>query len=244
MKPLTNIESFAFAAHHYFLSNEMQDFKKSKNEEDSKNFYSQRALRFFLISTQTNLLIHQINTYKPSLNFCFNWKHTALVISAYMFSYLAELQLKEDVIPKNNKEKLFRGTCKLIVKTFEITDGFLDHADKVLNTASLVNAIALISLGFPVSGSIALLGLFAIALKRYDYMPQSAEGYIAPIIELAKLSTSFSLCPSIISNTWSIGTCAFNLTNLALDSEVIAPHLPQQLLDIALRIKVKWKNIN
>lgn len=139
-----------------------------------------------------DLLVGQMRAYVPQLNGSSLWMIPCAVGVLASLRPFAESYLKNHPAPATNKERAYVLVCRLLVKMAPVGDKILQYADKILNVACVVNAVALMAFGFTMSGSIALCGLFLLALKRYDRLPERVERYLDAVITVMSLSVVFT----------------------------------------------------
>lgn len=219
MQALGHLNSLSRAVSDYSLSNQTVAMEKD----------GQQSLTIgYLATVRMGLVMAQIKIHTPQFNVRFTWAPLALGVYAGIARPLAEAYLNNHSHPVKTQEKIIAAVCRLVATTGQAGRRVLQHADKILNTACLINGIALISLGFPMTGSIALFGLFTLALKRYLYLPASVERYMSPIVLLSNFATTINMPMNMVLKIPLIALNTFGLASQILNSHVVRSCLPER----------------
>jgi len=216
MKVLGHMQSFCFAATHYNISNQTLAMQKDGQQSFAIGFLAWERI---------NLIIQQIKMHTPKFNVRYTLIPYTLIVIAGWAHPFAKSYSSEHPDPITKKEKIVKAAFQFLEAAGKASQDIFQHADKVLNAVCIVNAVALVSLGFPVTGSIAILGLFVLALKRYRCLPASIESYMQHITIVASLATTLTTPTNIILRIIGVAFHSLGLTGLILNSQLINSRL-------------------
>lgn len=221
MQSLDHLINLGYAATNYAISN--QTYALQKDGQQSLAIGCLAAQRLYTLT-------QEVKENFPELKIRFLWVLPAtLGVLAVGAPRLAALYLDSHPNPVTKREKLITAACKLLRLTGNISYTVLQHADKLINAAYLANAISLFHLKLPAQGSIALSGLFALALKRYSFLPVTVEQFINPISKLGAIATTIKTPMNIILKVITAAAQIFLLSDQVLNSRFVKSLLPESI---------------
>jgi hypothetical protein len=192
----STVRYFAMAAGNFQSSSKMA--KNNKND----SMYLKSSIMVFL---RMPFIIDQFRIHTPNFNLRFTWAPLVLGILTQCVEAFAQRFLKCPN-PISVKEKISQATYQVLTITEKTSKFIFQQTDKIFNTAYLINAAALIYFGFTLPGSIALLGLCTLAIKRYNFLPPTLERLITPIILVGDLVTTLVTPMNIVLKVINVST--------------------------------------
>ena len=212
-------QNLGYAATHYTMSNTTLAMQKDLKQSLAIGFFAAERIA---------VLVEQMKIHTSTLNFKFRWAPYTLGILAGVALPLSQKYLAKHPNPITSAEKLLTNTCKLITALGKVSYKVLQHADVIINVACFVNAIALIALGFPMAGSIALFGLFVLLLKRKLLLPASVERVMEPILLVAGIATSITMPMHLFFKILNVIIYAISVSTMIANSKFVRARLPER----------------
>jgi hypothetical protein len=210
-------QNLGYAATHYTMSNTTLAMQKDLKQSLAIGFFAAERIA---------VLVEQMKLHTSSLDFKFRWAPYTLGILAGVALPLSQKHLAKHPNPTTPAEKILNKTCKLIKALGTVSYKILQHTDKLINVACFVNAIALIALGFPMAGSIALFGLFILLLKRRLLLPASVERVMEPILLVAGIATTITMPMHLFFKVLNIVIYAISASTMIANSKRVRARLP------------------
>lgn len=210
-------QNLGYAAANYSMSNTTLAMQKDLKQSLAIGLFAAERIA---------ILVLQMKMHSPSLNFHFRWAPWTMGILAGIALPYAKKYLAKHPHPTTPKEKILTATCKVLKKLGTASYKILQHADTIINVACFVNAIALIVLGFPIAGSIALFGLFILVLKRRLLLPAPLERIMEPICIIGGIATTITMPMHLIFKVLNLMMYAMSISSHIANSKIIRSHLP------------------
>ena len=138
-------------------------------------------------TNRLSMLAEQLSSCVPTL------KNTLVVWIPFSLGLIVSCLANpaEKYLERENKALVLSALCKLTVGVGKACEFSLKYSHILIDVACLVSYVALILLGFPVTGAIGLAGLVLIAVKRAGIMPPLLDKIMEPLSVLATLAAGF-----------------------------------------------------
>lgn len=221
MQVTSCLQDLGYAASNYKMSNDTAAMEKDGMQSLAIGILS--SIRMQQMTEQIANVVPTFSDYYISYIPGTMGLWTALV-SPFAASYLAN-----NPNPETFGAKILYGTCTVVVKAAEAFKFVLQHADKLLNIAACVSAVALIALGFTVSGLIGLFGLLLLALKRYSLIPAMLDRFIEPIAILGTLITTIVTPTFIVFKVLGVIGYSIQLADLLINNSFVRAMMPESV---------------
>ncbi|MEX1012084.1 MAG: hypothetical protein WDZ27_00130 [Waddliaceae bacterium] len=214
-----NLLDVAYTPTHYLLSDNIKSEQKDGKRQLTVGFLAMNRL---------SILAEQAKHISPSPNIS-NLAYIPLIIgiNSKLVAPYAKQYLDD---PKKNHTILTDLIPNLIVKVDKVLSPILDHADEIINVICGVSYVAMIVLGFPISGAIGIAGLICTLAKRNGWMPAGLDRAIRPFLIIACIISDIRVPRNIIIKSLSILLYASWAIHTLLGFEVVRKILPKALL--------------
>jgi len=208
-----------FAAMHYTYGNQI-----STHEMDGMQTFTIGGLA----SSRLRILAAQMQMFKPDLKtYGAVYLPMALgAVSAFASPFAHQYLGK----PESEQKLPLTALSKLTIKLGETGEFVAKHSNKVINTACCVTYVAMIAFGFPISGTIGLVGLFLLLVKRQGMMPAFIDKRLEPIALAASLVAELSVPAPLLIRAIQLLVYSIVFSYYAVNNSLVKKLLPDWFL--------------